>query len=67
MAAINLTLDTDDIDFLMAVLTQQPLPYVRTAPLVNKIGSQVQLALAQAQQPHPDANPPAGGNGAGPQ
>ena len=58
MAAFNLTLESDDIDFLMAVLTQQPLPYVRTSPLINKIAGQVQgqaMASQQAQAGPSDA------------
>lgn len=46
----TLTLSKDDVDFLFNVLTTTPLPYVRVAPLVAKIGGQVQAQVKPENQ-----------------
>lgn len=44
-----LDLPNEDIDFIMQVLQTQPLPLVRTAPIVQRIGQQIQASQAAAQ------------------
>ena len=46
MPEITLTLKLAEIEFIFAVLTQQPLPYATTAPLIASISQQVQAAQA---------------------
>ena len=53
MFSINLS--KDDVEFIFAVLTQQPLPYVRVAPIVQSMSQQVQ---EQLQPPSPELDPP---------
>lgn len=50
MDQFNLALAAQDIDFLMEVLQNTPLPFVRSAPLINKIGMQVQAQQAERMQ-----------------
>jgi hypothetical protein len=47
-----LDLPNEDIDFIMQVLQNQPLPFVRTAPIINRIG--LQIVEAQKMAPLPE-------------
>lgn len=38
---MKLDLPDEDIDFVMHVLQNQPLPFTRTAPIINRIGQQI--------------------------
>lgn len=49
---MTLDLPDEDIDFVLQVLQNQPLPFVRTAPLINRIGQQI-AARQQALNPAP--------------
>ena len=49
---MTLDLPDEDIDFVMQVLQNQPLPFVRTAPLINRIGQQI-AACQRAMNPEP--------------
>lgn len=47
---MKLELEVQEISFILEVLQTQPLPFVRTAPLINKIGQQAQEQQAQAEE-----------------
>jgi hypothetical protein len=59
MKQITLVLPQDEIDFIFAALTQQPLPYVRVSPIVSSIATQVQAQLNALPAPAADAVTPA--------
>lgn len=46
MPEITISFKPAELDFIFAVLTQQPLPYATTAPLIASISKQVQAAQA---------------------
>ena len=46
-----LDLPDEDVDFVMQVLQQQPLPYVRTAPIIRRVAEQIVAFQEQAKKP----------------
>ena len=52
---MTLDLPDEDVDFLMQVLQNQPLPFVRVAPIIGRIGQQI----VAHQNPAPPAVAPA--------
>lgn len=49
MPEIAISFKPAELDFIFSVLTQQPLPYATTAPLIASISQQVQAAQAPVE------------------
>lgn len=50
-------IDAASLDFIIQVLQNQPLPFVRTAPIIASVGQQVQQQDAERSQPQTGSSP----------
>lgn len=51
MTKLKIEFAPEELDFVMQVLQTQPLPFVRTAPILSSIGGQLQAQQKASETP----------------